>query len=111
MELDLKIIEHILGAELPPEARKDLATAWEFYRKYYRREPVKIRKVDLTPPRVVSEMGDLVALVYFRKEGRKVLPYIHVFQPPFPVLAASKDPDRLHILDGDFEVSEHGILH
>lgn len=108
MELDIRKMERILGAEIPEEAKRDLKKAWEFYRKYWKRDPEKIRPVDLSPPRAVAEMGDLVAVVYVRGK-RTPRAYIHVFKPPFPVLA--EGGGKLWILEGGYEVNEKGILH
>lgn len=107
MNIDIKAMERILGAEIPPEARRDLEKAWEFYRKFWRRSPSRALAVDLNPPGALAEMGDLVAVVYVRGKGTPKA-YIHVFKPPFPILAEGNG--RLWIVGGGYEVDSKGII-
>ncbi len=54
----------------------------------------------------VSELGELVAVIY-RQGGKN---YIHEFaKSGLPILAVSNDGNQLHILGGEYEVTERGI--
>lgn len=55
---------------------------------------------------VLSELGELVAVIY--REGGKN--YIHEFaKSGLPKLAVTYDGKQLHILGGEYEVTERGI--
>jgi|Deesub1362A_J573_1020465.scaffolds.fasta_scaffold00006_251 hypothetical protein len=105
------VLERKLNMEIPEIAKRDLKKAIEFYRKFHWGEEFKnITKVNIEIPKVMTNLGHLIALVYLSPKAGKKDYFIHVFKPPFPILAGSKDPDRLWILGGFFKIEEEGII-
>jgi len=107
----LSDLEEKLGMEIPELAKKDIKKAIEFYRKFHwGKEFEKITKIEIEVPKTLIGLGHLIAVIYLSPKGESEDFYIHVFKPPFPVLAGSKDPDRLWIVGGYYKIEEEGII-
>ncbi len=104
-------LEKKLNIELPEEVKKDLRKAIDFYKKFHWGEEFKeIKKVDIEIPETMIGLGHLVGVLYISNKGGKNELYIHTFKPPFPILAGSKEPDRLWILGGIYKIEKEGII-
>ncbi len=109
--MNLREIERKLNMIIPEEAKKDLKTALRFYRKFHWGDEFKeIKEFNIKIPKVVFTLYHLVAFIGITQKGGEEDFYIHVFKPPFPILAGSKNPDRLWILGGNYRIEEEGVI-
>lgn len=95
---------------------EDTEEAIDFYEGFHwGRRPKRIKRARVSPlPRHLVRLGLLEAVTYSAKKGReKLADYVHHFGEEGgrkPVLAADPRTRRLHIVGGDYDVKDVGIV-
>jgi peptidoglycan hydrolase-like protein with peptidoglycan-binding domain len=89
--------------------------AVRFYQDFQGRRPRRIKRAKVSPlPRTLVRLGLLEAITYSTKKGRTALAdYVHQFGEEGgrkPVLAVDPKTKRLHIVGGDYDVQDVGIV-
>lgn len=82
---------------------------------HWGRSPKRVVSAKVPPrPRSLAELGRLEAIVYSTKKGReRHAHYEHEFGEEGgrkPTLAMDPDNRRLHIVGGDYDVEDRGIV-
>jgi|Deesub1362A_J573_1020465.scaffolds.fasta_scaffold01612_14 hypothetical protein len=110
----IKEIERKLGIILPKEAKRDIKKAIEFYKKFnWGKEITEIQITSREIPNILSKIGDALFLGYMSDKSGKWEPYVHVFQPVFPVIYVPpemKNGVNYLILKGEFYFEKEGIM-
>jgi hypothetical protein len=67
--------------------------------------------VNLKTPAVAVEIGDLGGVLYTTVRDGRTEKYVHKFRRDSrPVLAAGSDGKSLHVIGGEFEFTDRGIV-
>ena len=94
-------------------ARSNPDSAPEFYKKFHwGRRHQRTKRVALAKPaRELVQLGELHAVTYTAKKGRRAAAdYHHEFESPKPVLAANPKTKELHIIGGGYDIKPEGIV-
>jgi hypothetical protein len=89
----------------------EVREAQERYQEFTGHDANEARKVKVRIPRVAVEIGDLDGVLYTTVRDGRTEKYVHKFKRNSrPVLAAGSDGKTLHVIGGDFEFTERGIV-
>lgn len=62
------------------------------------------------PPRVLWQLGELIQITYLATKGGEPTHWVHDFTPTKPVLAFDEESQTLHIVGGNYTVTDRGIV-
>jgi hypothetical protein len=91
--------------------RSEVEEAQRRYEEFTGHEAREGRKVHVKVPRAALEIGTLDGVLYTTvRDGRKEK-YVHKFRERSrPILAAGSDGKSLHVVGGEFEFTDRGIV-
>lgn len=92
-------------------SRRQVAQAVELYESFREKRPRKLKRLNVSVPRVVACMGHVEGIDYRTTHGKKVTLYHHDFAPGSrPLLCVSADGRQLLLLGGRYEWDGRGIV-
>ena len=93
-----------------PTARQ-IDNAKGLFKDFRGDEPESAQKVRLRNPKVGFVVGEMDGVLYTTVRDGKTEKYIHKFRKKSrPLLVSSHDGNSLHIIGGEYEFTERGIV-
>ena len=90
--------------------RREKEDAGQLFKDFTGHNPQSLQRVKLNLPKVGLVVGQLDGVLYTTVRDGKRESYIHEFEKRRPLLVSSHDGKSLHILGGEYEFTERGIV-
>lgn len=82
----------------------------EYTEMHWGDEPESIEETPISPQLERGvELGEVVSIVYRTSKGGELAEWEHDFEGELPKLVVDSETNRLHIVGGDYFVTERGI--